>query len=244
MLGRLIAKPSSVASLYEPLNAIDNLGDPQNHTFLPIERSILGTRSAASSSFKCYCPRRQVRLHSRRRFGVIEFYYEALTSDYHVPGCYFAGLGEKRTRTIGMTFNGLRRLLQRAVGVSFNINSGAGGFGMSPAVNYYAMVDRKHAPAFRIIQMLDTYCWSLFKYKNRSEFCGESQILIEHVIVLIRKLYLDRRASPTDIDVDGQSLMVFILYEVSNIQKQQQSFFSCFSLMLLLIDKVLDMPNL
>ncbi|KAI1774782.1 hypothetical protein F4818DRAFT_418914 [Hypoxylon cercidicola] len=156
----------------------------------------------------CMCRRRRRINHQSSRWSTFTRFNETTADIYHEPGCLRYRNGEtKETRTVGIVYTGLHRLLNIAVVASYTMSTGAGGASISPMFRYYAMVDDLQSPAFRIVHIIGNgvayLCWTLSG--------AEAETACQQVIQLgkfkLQQIF-DRRASvPTDVNVYGMTLV-------------------------------------
>ncbi|KAF5632402.1 uncharacterized protein FTJAE_7512 [Fusarium tjaetaba] len=90
----------------------------------------------------------------------------------------------------------------RAVELTLRTTTGAGGFSISPSINYFAMVDEGSSPAFRVISLLVESRlgarWAMESYPG---------LLFESITRKLRSIFRSGRARPTDINSKGYSLL-------------------------------------
>ncbi|KAJ3571170.1 hypothetical protein NPX13_g5471 [Xylaria arbuscula] len=115
--------------------------------------------------------------------------------------CEFSSYEDETwTTDYTVTYNGLRRLFQKAFAISLVSSVGAGGRSISPIFTYYPTIDRKTAPAFRILTLAE----EMIDYSdNQDDQMKALKLCFQSVFIL----YNQRRASPKDLDMYGQSLM-------------------------------------
>ncbi|KAF5557244.1 hypothetical protein FNAPI_5456 [Fusarium napiforme] len=92
--------------------------------------------------------------------------------------------------------------LRKAVELTLRTTTGAGGFSISPSINYFAMVDEGNSPAFRAISLLVESRlgarWAMESYPG---------LLFESITRKLRSIFRSGRARPTDINSKGYSLL-------------------------------------
>ena len=153
-----------------------------------------------SKNLVCRCPSRRLLRRNDRTWGVLSISVET-TADQHVPGCPIAGIAAtNQTRKLGVRYTGLRRLLNAAVQISFAMQSGAGGWSISPTFTYYPTVDAGSAPAFRMIHVLRGFSAHPGCRGRRGEFMGV-------VLAKMLGLFQAGKASPLAVDSMNQSLL-------------------------------------
>lgn len=203
MVRRLVAKPGNLKELCDGVTAIPRqavtFGGAASETY-PSSPADDMVRSRSSG---CMCRRQRRYQLQRLRLGAIELYNEDTLTENHYPGCKFSRIvTNDRRQAVGFRFTALTKLLSRAVSMAFYLNTGAGGFGISSDLTYYATVDDKTAPAFQLMEILRTslYCIESPDWTNWVN-------LAEVGFKNIERLYAERKASPTDVNKDNQSVL-------------------------------------
>ena len=111
-----------------------------------------------------------------------------------------------RRRTLSCT--AIMKLLNSAIRLSFYTNTGAGGFAIGSSVTYFAVVDQETAPAFQVVWLL----WECASHKSPRayrEFC------LRAVLRKLQKTFSSGRASPTEVNIYGESLLHIVAHAVS-----------------------------
>jgi hypothetical protein len=148
--------------------------------------------------FSCMC-------HSLRRLqrkiivrGWLAISFETAT-ERHLPGCPANQkiIDANQYRSFGLTYTGLRRLLNLTVQVSFSITSGAGGGSLSPRFTYFPTVNSREAPAWRMLDLLLNPWLSAQSWEK----------LVSMVVPSIITLFRAKKASPRAVDEENRSLV-------------------------------------
>jgi hypothetical protein len=109
-----------------------------------------------------------------------------------------------------LKYTGLRRLLGSAIELSFAMNSGAGGWGITPNLTYYPTVDPKTAPAFRILGSLErslSFVMLSGRVGSEKNFpLPQWDKIVALALAKILRLFQARKASPFSIDTANQVL--------------------------------------
>lgn len=151
-----------------------------------------------NGGFSCMC-------HSLRRLqrkiiarGWLAISFETVT-ERHLPGCPANQkiIDADQYRSFGLTYTGLRRLLNLAVQVSFSVTSGAGGGSLSPRFTYFPTVNSREAPAWRMLDLLVNPWLSVHS----------RQKLVPMVVSSIITLFRAKKASPRAVDEENRSLV-------------------------------------
>ncbi|KAI1148212.1 hypothetical protein F4825DRAFT_106855 [Nemania diffusa] len=197
---RLASKPSYLKSSSNELESSQRLG-----RLLPLNQAA------------CICRPSRRATRQRNRIWAMSFSFESSSVANHVPDCPFSQINKSQhAMTYTAEFENLKWLLQKAIGVSFSLCYGAGGFSISPGFTYYPAVNEKTAPAFRIMDLCKDIMYTIGKKLEglglQSSFDCTNIIrgyarVIEYSFDEVLSLYRRGEASPRDIDSKGRSLM-------------------------------------
>lgn len=161
LIARAAGKP---AALKELCDIIRVPKESNTHAF-PLDQTTLRSQSMAVAPLQnprstpatdsvCICHRPH-RLMAKMGIELGHIY---LSSDWetqgHWPSCPFSKAERKSRRALSLKYNGLARMLNWVINVSFAWTSGAGGFSISPNFTYHPTVDIDSAAAFRIIGLI------------------------------------------------------------------------------------------
>ncbi|KAF5544802.1 hypothetical protein FPHYL_10938 [Fusarium phyllophilum] len=95
-----------------------------------------------------------------------------------------------------------RLSIGRAIELTVRTTIGAGGFSISPSVNYFTMVDEMTSPAFRVVNLLVESRlgarWAMESYPG---------ILFESITRKLQVIFRSGNARPTDVNSRGYSLL-------------------------------------
>ncbi|TVY79578.1 hypothetical protein Focb16_v009507 [Fusarium oxysporum f. sp. cubense] len=174
-----------------------------------------------SSASACSCRARRLRTHKTLRMGPLSFKDEVVSHQTHFRDCDFHVDANNYSRERTLRFTGLTKLMGRAIELTLRTTIGAGGFSISPSINYFAMVDEGDSPAFRVINLL---------LENRlgSRWAMESYpgLLFESLTRKLQAIFRSGRARPTDINSRGYSLLHHLTFTMNSgdfrILTQQQ----------------------
>jgi hypothetical protein len=165
-----------------------------------------------SSALACSCRAR--RLSTRKTFCMGPFFFfkdEVVSHRPHFRDCYFYITANDYSRQRILRFTGLTRLIGRAVELTLRTTIGAGGFSISPSLNYFAMVDEDKSPAFRVINLiLESRLgarWAMESYPG---------LLFESLTRKLQVIFRSGKARPTDINSRGYSLLHQLTFAVSS----------------------------
>ncbi|KAI1073364.1 hypothetical protein F5B20DRAFT_567325 [Whalleya microplaca] len=205
--GRL-SKPSILKAVHDELN-VSNSGNFQMDSVSSSLESILdpgqkpqgGTLTSYMTETTCFCRTHRYLGRKTLRLGPINFFGETRILEQHLPGCRLSQVaGRQHTRAFGLTYTGLRALVNNAIRFSFLVSSGAGGFSISPNVTYYPTVDQASSPTFRILYSLKLNALKLVSKTQWDELIGLS-------LRQIWRAFRDGKASPQDVDQFDRSLL-------------------------------------
>ncbi|KAI1249155.1 hypothetical protein MGN70_008764 [Eutypa lata] len=153
VVGRLIAKPNNLGSLCNEFSSLPRSSQSFTQEPLASFKSTLLQSSVNSGGASYIYGRRKRRQRQRIRWGPFEFYDEhTLTEENLLDSNISKAIS--RHRSIGLKYMGVANLLSRAINIAFSMSSGAGGFSIAPSFTYYATVDERIAPAFRLLDLL------------------------------------------------------------------------------------------
>ncbi|KAG4291286.1 hypothetical protein FPRO06_03172 [Fusarium proliferatum] len=156
----------------------------------------------SSSASACSCMARRLRTRKTLPMGPLSFKDEVVSHCPHFKDCdfYTTAIDSSRERTL--RFTGLTRLIGRAIELTVRTTVGAGGFSISPSINYFAMVDEVNSPAFRVINLLVESRlgarWAMESYPG---------LLFESITRKLQVIFRSGKARPTDINSKGYSLL-------------------------------------
>lgn len=201
VVGRLIAKPNNLRSLCDEFSSLPTGSESYTKEPLASFKSTLLQSSINLGNASYIYGRRKRRQRQRIRWGPFEFYEEDTLTEENLPDSNISQ-AINRHRSIGLKYMGAANLLSKAVNVAFSMSSGAGGFSIAPSFMYYATVDGRTAPAFRLLYLLHEHLiFSLAKRK------AHSQRFAEKVLEKIFVLYRERRASYTDVNFENCTIL-------------------------------------
>ncbi|KAI0101008.1 hypothetical protein GGR51DRAFT_530901 [Nemania sp. FL0031] len=194
-------------------------------------------RSRPSNQVPCICRPSRRTTRQKNRVSALSFSLESSSLTHHLPDCPFSQITKNQhIKSFTVEFNNLKWLLQKAVGLSFALKHGAGGFSIGPIFTYYPAVDEKIAPAFQIIALLRhiilatkrlTRIRDLISVSNYENSIESYTRVINHGFDEIVSLYRHGKASPRDINSNGGSLMNSVVEsidmwyrrEVNNVER-------------------------
>lgn len=208
VVGRLIAKPNNLGSLCNEFSSLPRSSQSFTQEPLASFKSTLLQSSVNSGGASYIYGRRKRRQRQRIRWGPFEFYDEHTLTEENLPDSNISK-AISRHRSIGLKYMGAANLLSRAVNIAFSMSSGAGGFSIAPSLTYYATVDERTAPAFRLLHLLHEHL--IFPTPNKKVL---SQRIAEKVFEKILVLYRERGASYTDVDFNNRTILHIVGYLV------------------------------
>ncbi|KAI7777504.1 hypothetical protein LA080_003453 [Diaporthe eres] len=154
----------------------------------------------------CICRQYQRTLRRQARFAGFLFTTMESVSRKHLPECRYANYEiEHASKSLSISYSGLRGVLSRAVDISMSLNTGAGGFSISPNITLQLMVDDKQSPIFRITDLLK-HC--IDGSYNRGP--ADRPIMLRVLRTGVQRMleqYLSRKRSPYEVDSSGKSAL-------------------------------------
>ncbi|KAF5687003.1 hypothetical protein FDENT_5558 [Fusarium denticulatum] len=110
----------------------------------------------------------------------------------------------QRTRSVlGVSIPNILGILTTAIGISVSLTTGAGGFSIGQNITWAATVDESSSPSFRVIKTLcELRIWTEPSLDNE-----QYQILVKSCVRRLRHCYINRQASPVDINSTGESVL-------------------------------------
>lgn len=154
----------------------------------------------------CICRQYQRTLRRQARFAGFLFTTMESVSRKHLPECRYAKYEtEQSTKSLSILYGGLRGLLSKAVDVSMSLNTGAGGFSISPNIALQLMVDEKQSPIFRITDLLE-HC-IIGSYNRGPAVQTIMQRVVRIGVQRMLEQYFSRKRSPYEVDSSGKSAL-------------------------------------
>ncbi|KAI0801610.1 hypothetical protein GGR55DRAFT_701407 [Xylaria sp. FL0064] len=185
--------------------------DPEktaNGPVIPLEEvnrncNILGFQTKSPIQLDGNTRKSRKTTYQRSSWGSFSFSYGTSTTRSHLPDCPLSQI-DGGTQAINFTveFTGLRKLFQTAFVFSLFNTQGAGGRSLSPNFTYYPTVDERTAPAFRILNL----AYDMVGSDDPRDKAAKA-ITLRCCLNSIFTLYSRKKASPLDIDSNGQSLI-------------------------------------
>ena len=153
---------------------------------------------------KSYCSyntliRRRATTYS---IGRVDFFKSSIESSNHSFTCPLY-IGTKATTTVGFKLDYYGRLLANTIRATISITTGAGGYSINPYLKFYAIVP-KSSPAFRLLD------YEIFRERFLTTPALQSKAVSDYYKNTLRQLYelfKDGKASPTDVNISGYTLL-------------------------------------
>ncbi|KAH7030609.1 uncharacterized protein B0I36DRAFT_430916 [Microdochium trichocladiopsis] len=195
---RLTARP---AMLQHAMHDMDRVRATQEQLETALYDGDPTTRDLAM----CNCRPNSSTQSWRTRLGVSSF---ALTTRRHVsqhhPGCVLSRNSTDRPTTehaVAAQIGVFNTVIDTALKLTYFWRQGAGGFSISPAFSICAVVDSRLSPSFRLTKLLSRF----MIYNNPDASIGP--VFICHYKVKLREIFQSGRASPTDLDQYGRTIL-------------------------------------
>lgn len=200
----LMSKPSALRTTCD---AATSAAQPYE-TVKVVPTQTLQKQVYGKPPFSCGCRPRQSKYarmsHLGFSFSVLE---ETVETRAHRPSCARALPSASQTsRSKFLTYTGLVAYMSQAVSLGFTISWGAGGSSLGPVLRCRGMVEHKRAPAFVLMDRL------FLAFILWSDFPALVNRVVEQSSFHLRKLYATGRASPTDVNEHGATLLTNWIY--------------------------------
>lgn len=195
----LIQKPGLFRSVYDEANYLESSKDLSGFARKSPSELVSFPRSYIQAADKrCTCRPRLSRKRSSRTHGQwfpretwnVSFY---TTNSTHRTGCPSL---LKSSNAIGFRFSYCGYLLARTLQASISFTRGAGGFSISPTVSFSALVP-SDSPVFRLLE---------FGFSSRTSVQDMSRSFDVRIGQILH-LFESRKASPYDVDQDGNTML-------------------------------------
>ena len=165
--------------------------------------SRLDHRTWKRTKQKSYCScatliRRRAATYS---IGRIDFFKTFVESSSHSVSCPLYIRTEAAT-TVGFKMEYYGRLLAKTVRATVSITTGAGGFSINPCLKFHATVPKSSLP-FRLLdqeKLQERFLTTLALSKALSNY-------FDNALRQLYELFQDGRASPTDVNESGRTLL-------------------------------------
>ncbi|KAK4224141.1 hypothetical protein QBC38DRAFT_25931 [Podospora fimiseda] len=221
--GRLVSKPGALKEICDAADMRKDLKiSGQSTTSLVVSKNHYNEQfqaimSSFGASASCFCrPRQRLEQKVPAHNSLFSFFVETAIMEQHLPGCSAGRANSKEQRKeYVLVYNGLRRVLNSAIRISFAMHTGAGAWSITPTFKYYPTVDPNDAPAFRIMKFISDVVnwrprtWEDDDYERRvieenaQEWPKLVALAFSKVVLQLRK----NKISPLAIDSQKRSLL-------------------------------------
>ncbi|RBR21057.1 hypothetical protein FVER53590_10557 [Fusarium verticillioides] len=204
-IARLVAYPQDLQIL---CNAVSNVSSAQRPPpELPALQPVSSdSRLSIGTPGFCRCVKRQNLQRSAVRLGLVFYETELTETTHHTPDCPLSQIKTptQRTRSVlGVSIPNILGILTTAIGISVSLTTGAGGFSIGQNITWAATVDERSSPSFKIIKTLCTLrIWTEPTLGNE-----QYQVLVKSCVRRLHHCYINRQASPVDINSAGESVL-------------------------------------
>ncbi|KAK8045486.1 hypothetical protein PG993_005510 [Apiospora rasikravindrae] len=166
---------------------------------IPLQNTLL---TASKLKNPCVCGRRKKIHRKYLQFGPWYFYND-LENEGHLPSCPISRkVSPNVKRQYGFRYNGLARVIKAAVGLSFVMSSGAGGWSLGPSFHYYPTVDGSRDPAFQIIRWVFEVQHWCYGFNERT-----ISVFQQKALAKMTRLFARGKTSPLAVTACNASLM-------------------------------------
>ena len=200
---QLVSSPRDLRRMCDVVLASEN-------QMLPLGERIVRRQSGGSVShqFLCPCNGQQKLKREQKCWGPLILETEHETTYRHEPECPIPRIGRARHQrewTVKFLMPSILNILNNAIRISFSLKVGAGGFGFSQNLTYIATVSERSSPSFRLINATRMAVYALTT--------SRMEILARSCLRRLLVCYADGRASPTDVNESGQSILDMLAWQ-------------------------------
>ncbi|KAI1111640.1 hypothetical protein F5Y14DRAFT_464410 [Nemania sp. NC0429] len=154
-----------------------------------------------SASQICSCSTSRKTSQHRSDWRYFSLIYGTSNTTKHRPGCKFLQFDSgTQSSNFAVQYGGLKGLFQTAIFLSFVYTRGAGGRSISSTLAYYPIVDRRKAPVFRIIDLVNMML-QVSRLSSTAYDIKEVAKAIQRCYDSILILFSKGKASPKDLDL-------------------------------------------
>ncbi|KAF5681840.1 hypothetical protein FDENT_7907 [Fusarium denticulatum] len=182
-----------------------------------IEQKLRALSTRADSVSMCSCQRRRVRQSKWCALGPLQFAEEMLSNLCHEKDCDFFILPSDYENTRAIRFTGLASLLKKGIEVSFSTGVSAGRFSIGRSFTYFPLVDKKVAPAFLVMSLLDD-AWRLLAIDEK-----RCRTLLSTAQKKLQELFCSGRASPNDVTQHNETLLHALIESLTTLSSAFQT---------------------
>jgi hypothetical protein len=171
---------------------------------------LMGNSTGVTSARKryvsdCICIPHRESFHRHTRLGSLSITTKASLGRKHLPECRYAKYEvAHKSKSLRVSYDGLRRILSRAVDISMSLTTGAGGFSISPNITVRPMVDETQSPVFQIMRFMNDIVHA--SHVKRLDERTTMQI-VELGVHRVLQQYKSSRHSPYEVNHKGQSVL-------------------------------------
>ncbi|KAF5584122.1 hypothetical protein FPCIR_8750 [Fusarium pseudocircinatum] len=149
----------------------------------------------------CVC-RKNFKRRERRQWGPFIIENEMSFTDYHSPGCPLSTqepLEQQTKRTLKSPIPFVQGRWRTASQFSLFFTAGTGGMGFGQSLAWVETVDRNQSPLFEIVRVVMS---PLHRLANK-----ETEVFLSSCYRRLKWCFANRKASITDVDESGESLV-------------------------------------
>lgn len=196
-----------------PVNAIENIVETtvasaiclrdstSNATMSGIQSTRYQNGSFWTTSSFCVC-RKTCKRRERRQWGPFIVENEMSFTDYHSPGCPLSTqqpLKQQTKRTLKFPIPFVESRWRNASHFSLFITAGTGGMDFGQSLAWVETVDRSQSPSFKIVEVAMDL--------QRLPTDNDRETLLLSCYRRLKWCFADKRASITDVDKSGRSIV-------------------------------------
>ncbi|KAF5553203.1 hypothetical protein FNAPI_6808 [Fusarium napiforme] len=204
-IARLVAYPQDLQILCNAVSDV-SIAQQQPHEEPAPQPVNSDSRLSIGTPGFCRCVKRQNLQRSAVRLGLVFYETELTETTHHTPDCPLSQIKTptQRSRSVlGVSIPNILGILTAAIGISVSLTTGAGGFSIGQNITWAATVDESSSPSFKIIKTLCTLrIWTEPTLGNE-----QYQVLVKSCVRRLHHCYINRQASPVDINSAGESVL-------------------------------------
>jgi hypothetical protein len=219
IIGMGLSKPSFLKDMHDVADSLHHKSNSLAQQQLEY-RKLSGSKAVIPETnlcnlAPCGCRQRQEATHLSTKLSAFILTSMSVSRYTHHPSCpRYTPEHTKRKRQFEITFIGLRKLLTTAVSAGLCLTSGAGGYSISPIFQYFAMIDKRISPAFRLMSFVLDVFWEEVSVGERTLQLQKAGSITAHALSRLKDIYASRTALPTDVNDAGETLVDWFMAEV------------------------------
>ncbi|PCD46477.1 hypothetical protein AU210_001883 [Fusarium oxysporum f. sp. radicis-cucumerinum] len=166
----------------------------------------------------CIC-RKNYKRCERRQWGPFIVENEMSFTDYHSPGCPFSTqqpLKQQTKRTLKFPIPFIDKRWRNTSQFSLFLTAGTGGMGFGQSLAWVETIDTDQSPSFKIVAIAMDHIYLIWN--------GDSEALLLSCYRRLKWCFANRRASITDVDRSGRSIVDYATSRFCILQPGEHGF--------------------